>query len=203
MTALKCAFSPVICILLCGFALSCGTGSPPIPVLPLVISPAALPPAVINVPYSATLTAKGGKQPFTWALNSGTLPPGLSVSTGGVISGTPTALGTTNFKVQVTDSQTPTAAVDIASESITVNTAVSISTTSLTAGSVNVPYSAILAATGGVPPYTWSLASGSLPAGRSPLTVNGSTIGIAYIVNPSKVLVLSTDPNPKVNSLEK
>jgi len=80
---------------------------------------------------------------------------------------------------------------------------VAITTTSLTAGSVNVPYSAILAATGGVPPYTWSLASGSLPAGRSPLTVNGSTIGIAYIVNPSKVLVLSTDPNPKVNSLEK
>ena len=38
--------------------------------------------------------------------------------------------------------------------------------------------------------------------GRSPLTVNGSTAGIAYVVNPSKILVLSTDANPKVNSLE-
>ena len=39
--------------------------------------------------------------------------------------------------------------------------------------------------------------------GRSPLTVNGTTNGIAYVVNPSKVLVLSTDANPKVNSIEK
>ena len=38
--------------------------------------------------------------------------------------------------------------------------------------------------------------------GRSPLTSNGNTIGIAYVLNPSKVLVLSTDANPKVNSLE-
>ena len=65
-----------------------------------------------------------------------------SISAGGVISGTPTAVGTTNFKVQVTDSQTPTAAVDIASESITVNSLLSITTSSLTSGSVNVPYSA-------------------------------------------------------------
>jgi hypothetical protein len=39
--------------------------------------------------------------------------------------------------------------------------------------------------------------------GRTPLTVSGTTIGIAYVVNPSKILVLSTDANPKVNDLEK
>jgi hypothetical protein len=39
--------------------------------------------------------------------------------------------------------------------------------------------------------------------GRSPLTVNGTTAGIAYVVNPSKVWVLSVDANPKVNSIEK
>ena len=38
--------------------------------------------------------------------------------------------------------------------------------------------------------------------GRAPLMVNGNTVGIAYVVNTSKVLVLSTDANPKVNSLE-
>ena len=167
MTALQRALSLVICILVCGFALSCATGKPPAPVLPLVISPAALPTAVINVPYSATLTSAGGVGPFTWALASGTLPPGLSISAAGVISGTPTVLGTTTFKVSVTDSQTPTAAVDIASKSITVNSPLAITTTSLTAGSVNVPYSAVLAASGGVPPYTWSITSGSLPAGLS------------------------------------
>ena len=165
MTSLKSVLTSVICILLCGFVLSCGYGKPPTPTLPLVISPAPLPAAVINVPYSATLTAAGGLQPFTWSLASGTLPAGLSLSTAGVISGTPTAVGNPTFRVQVTDSQMPTAAINTASKSITVNQQLAITTSSLTAGSVNVPYSASLLATGGLPPYTWSIASGNLPAG--------------------------------------
>jgi hypothetical protein len=148
------------------FSLSCATGKPPTPVLPLVIDPAALPAAVVNVPYSATLKAVGGVAPYTWSLASGTLPAGLSISAGGVISGTPTALGTTNFKIQVTDVQTPTAAVDTATKSVTVNHPLAITTTSpLASGSVGVPYSAVLGASGGVPPYTWAITSGTLPAG--------------------------------------
>ena len=135
MTALKRSLSLITGILVCGFALSCASGRPPTPVLPLIINPLALPTAVINVPYSATLTAGGGLQPFTWALASGTLPPGLSISASGVISGTPTALGTTTFRVSVTDSQTPTQAVDIKSKSITVNSALAVTTTTLTSGS--------------------------------------------------------------------
>jgi hypothetical protein len=54
--------------------------------------------------YSATLAATGGTQPYTWTILSGSLPPGLSLSSAGVISGTPTAAGTFNFTVQVTDS---------------------------------------------------------------------------------------------------
>jgi len=176
MTALKRSLSLITGILVCGFALSCASGRPPTPVLPLIINPLALPTAVINVPYSATLTAGGGLQPFTWALASGTLPPGLSISASGVISGTPTALGTTTFRVSVTDSQTPTQAVDIKSKSITVNSALAVTTTTLTSGSVNVPYTASLAASGGVPPYTWSIASGSLPTGLS-LNQFGSITG--------------------------
>ena len=167
MTALKSAPFLLICVILCGFALSCSTGRPPVPIAPLVINPAALPAAVINVPYSTTLTSTGGQGPFTWALASGTLPPGLTISPGGVISGTPTTLGSTRFKVSVTDSQIPTAAVDIAAETITVNPPLAITTSSLTAGAVGVPYTASLAASGGVPPYTWSITSGTLPAGLS------------------------------------
>jgi hypothetical protein len=192
MTALKRALSLVLCIMVCGFALSCSTGRPPNPVLPLVINPAALPPAVINVPYSASLTSTGGMGPFTWAMASGTLPPGLNISTAGVISGTPTALGTTNFKVQVTDSQTPTAAVDIASKSITVNAALSITTSSLTAGSVNVPYNASLAATGGILPYTWSITSGSLPTGLT-LSTSGFISGTPTSQQTSTFTVQASD----------
>ncbi len=165
MTALNRALVLISSSFILFLALSCGTGKPPVAVLPLVISPAALPAAVINVPYSVTLTAVGGLPPYTWGLASGTLPAGLSISTGGVISGTPTVPGPITFKVQVTDVQTPKQAVDTATKSITVNQPLAISTTSLTSGSVGVPYSALISATGGVPPYTWSLTSGTLPAG--------------------------------------
>lgn len=173
----KRVLSLILGILACGFGLSCGVSRPPKPILPLVINPAALPAAVINVPYTATLTAAGGLQPFTWTLASGTLPPGISISAAGVISGTPTALGTTTFKVQCTDSQTPTAAINVASESITVNSPLAITTTSpLTAGSINVPYNNVLAAAGGVSPYAWSVTSGSLPAGLT-LSTAGAISG--------------------------
>ncbi len=192
MTALKRVLSLVVGILVCGFALSCGTGRPPTPVGPLVINPAALPTAVINVPYSATLTAVGGLQPFTWTLASGTLPPGLSLSTTGVISGTPTTLSTTTFKVQCTDSQTPTAAINVATKSITVNSPLSVSTTSLTGGSVNVPYNASLTASGGVPPYTWSITSGSLPTGLT-LSTFGNISGTPTTQETTTFTVQVTD----------
>ena len=70
MTGLKSALSLLVCLFLCGFALSCGSGKPPIPIAPLVITSTALPAAVIDVPYSTTLTSTGGKGPFTWALAS-------------------------------------------------------------------------------------------------------------------------------------
>jgi hypothetical protein len=60
--------------------------------------------------YSTTLAATGGTSPYTWALIPGsTLPAGLSLSTRGVISGTPTANGTKSFTVEVTDNVGATA----------------------------------------------------------------------------------------------
>jgi len=68
--------------------------------------------------YSATLAATGGTPPYSWAIISGSLPPGLTLnSSTGVISGTPTGAGTYSFTVQVTDATSATAT---ASLSITV-----------------------------------------------------------------------------------
>ena len=77
-------------------------------------------PGNVNVPYAIDIAAQGGFTPYTWTLASGTLPPGLvlngSASQVTSISGTPTAAGTYNFTVQLTDSNTP---VDTATQNYT------------------------------------------------------------------------------------
>jgi hypothetical protein len=70
----------------------------------ITISPATLPAGTVGVPYSQTLTATGGTAPFTFTVSSGALPPGLTLSSAGAISGTPTAAGTFFFTVQALNS---------------------------------------------------------------------------------------------------
>jgi hypothetical protein len=65
-----------------------------------------LPQATVKRAYTATLAASGGVAPYTWSL-IGALPPGLTLSPGGVISGVPTKFGLYNFTVKVTDSENP------------------------------------------------------------------------------------------------
>jgi Putative Ig domain len=80
----------------------------------LAITTASLPQAQNGVAYSTTLVASGGTTPYTWAILSGSLPPGLSLNAStGVISGTPTAVVPANqpqIEFEVTDSATPTPA---------------------------------------------------------------------------------------------
>ena len=60
------------------------------------------PPATQNQAYTYTFAASGGNPPYTWALISGSIP-GLTLSSGGVLSGTPTNTGTDSFSIQATD----------------------------------------------------------------------------------------------------
>ncbi len=134
----------------------------------LSISSAALSSGQVGSTYAVSLSVSGGTPGYTWSLASGSLPAGLALSSAGVISGTPTASGTSTFAVAVKDSGSP-AQTASASESITVSAAapstLTIATTSLAAGKNGSSYSATLSAAGGTPGYTWSIASGSLPAG--------------------------------------
>ena len=68
------------------------------------LSPATLISGVLGGPYSLALSPGAGVAPFTYALTGGQLPPGLGLSSGGVISGVPTKLGDYNFQVTVTAS---------------------------------------------------------------------------------------------------
>ena len=138
---------------------------------PPTITTTSLPNGVQNTAYSQTLSATGGLPPYTWTIADGSLPPGLTLSTGGLISGIPTEGGTFTFIAQVQDSSTPQQ-TDTQALSITIIPQLNITTTSLPNGVQNVVYSQTLSATGGVTPYTWSLASGNLPSG---LTLNATT----------------------------
>jgi len=134
-----------------------------------------LPSGAVGVAYSQTLTASGGMAPYTWSITAGALPGGLQLSSGGGISGTPTATGTFVFTVQAADS----AAVKATKQfSITVVSGLTITNApTLPAGVSGVSYSQSLAAVGGTTPYTWSIIAGSLPNGLSLNSSNGAITG--------------------------
>jgi hypothetical protein len=69
----------------------------------IAVSPATLPPFTVGEPASATLTASNGTGPYTFAVTGGALPAGLSLSTSGGLSGTPTAAGAYSVTVTATD----------------------------------------------------------------------------------------------------
>jgi hypothetical protein len=71
-----------------------------------LVSTKTLPAGTHNVAYSYQLTAAGGVGPYTFAVTTGTLPTGVTLSSAGLLSGTATAAGTTNISVTVTDSKT-------------------------------------------------------------------------------------------------
>jgi hypothetical protein len=72
----------------------------------ITLAPATLPNGTVGVAWSQTLTASGGTAPYTYTLTAGTLPTGLALTTAGglgLISGTPTAAGSSTFTIRATD----------------------------------------------------------------------------------------------------
>jgi hypothetical protein len=116
-------------------------------------------------------SSNGGVEPYTWSVASGTLPPGLALTSpyapsdnNSQLSGTPTTAGTYAFTMKVPDSEGDQATQQF---SLTVDPPLQISTTPLATGTVGVPYSRDLPAQGGTPPYTWSVVTSikELPPG--------------------------------------
>jgi large repetitive protein len=131
---------------------------------PRITTAPTLPGGTISTAYSQTLAASGGTTPYAWALVAGTLPGGVTLNSAGVISGTPTNYGMFNFTVGLTDyaGLTTTKAFSI---SIPVPPLVITGVSPMVNGQQGNPYSQALTAVGGVTPYSWSIAGGSLPPG--------------------------------------
>jgi hypothetical protein len=148
-----------LALVLTGCGLAGGSGRPV-----MGVATTSLPGAVMGVSYSATLQAIGGKAPYTWSMTTGAMPPGVAFNNSGNITGTPTALGTSSFAVQVSDSSNPQLSAQLPL-SITVNPVLSITTTLLPSGIIGNAYKTKLKSSGGVPPVSWSIVIGALPAG--------------------------------------
>ncbi len=155
------ALGLILCIICAGCSSSFGPT-----VGPVAILASTLPVGAVGIPYSYSIPASGGTPPYIYMLAAGTLPAGLRLSTKGVISGIPVVGGTSSFTLQVTDSEAVPAGVT-ASLNLTIQGQLAVTSLSPPPGTVGVSYNTTLTAAGGILPYTWSLASGSLPAGLS------------------------------------
>lgn len=162
----------------------------------LVVSTPSFPDATTGSPYSLTLSGTGGSAPYSWAVTSGTLPAGLSLDpVSGVISGTPTVAGTSQFTVTLSDGSNP---VKTATASFTLKAAsLFITTTSLKQWTQGVEYgnapAQTLAASGGSGGFTWSVPTGTLPPGLTMDPATGSISGVPTLAGSFSFAVQVTD----------
>ncbi|MFF7110596.1 putative Ig domain-containing protein [Pseudomonas sichuanensis] len=164
------------------------TVSPPT----VAISPATLPAATAGTPYNQTLSSSNGTAPYTYALVSGSLPPGVSFSSTGVFGGTPSNSGTYNLSIRSTDQFSATSTV-----SYTISVAaptIAVSPTTLASGTYATAYSQAITASGGNGSYSFVVSAGSLPSGMS-LASSGTLSGTPTSSGSYPFTVTATDGN--------
>ena len=161
----------------------------------LAIATTSLPAWTVNVPgYQQSVTATGGVGPYTFAVASGSLPPGLGLNpTTGAISGEPTSSASSPFSFTIgvhgSDGEFAAQAYLLA-----INPAVKFATSSLPAAMLKQSgYSQTLAVTGGTGSINYAVTSGALPAGMSLSATTGTITGAPTALGTSTFQVTATD----------
>ncbi|UZK66222.1 putative Ig domain-containing protein [Sphingomonas sp. M1-B02] len=156
----------------------------------IVVAPATLAPATVGMAYAQTVTASGGTGGFSFTLASGSLPPGLTLATGGALSGTPIAGGSYGFTIAARDGS---GAVGSQAYTLVVAApALALSAPPLPAGSVGLAYSGSVAASGGTAPYSYAISAGALPAGMA-LATDGTLSGTPTAAGSFALTITATD----------
>lgn len=188
----------------CNGGFSCpGTFVPVSPIPPpdwgnceaITISPSSVPAGAEGAAYSQQLSADGGTAPITFDVVNGALPDGLSLSSGGLISGTPTGSVDGSFTVRATDTNEC-----FGEQSYTVSLngsgcpAITLSPSEVPLGVVGDPYQQTITGSGGAGPYVFTVSNGALPAGLS-LSTNGSLFGTLTAAAVDPFTIRATDIN--------
>ena len=143
--------------------------------------------------YAGSFSGSNGVTPYRFSVTSGALPAGLTLNLiSGLVTGSPVATGTSTFDVTVTDGLGATAT---GSFTIAVYAPPSIATISYPDAYVGQAYSAASAGSGGKAPLTWSISTGSLPAGLSLDGATGAISGTPTAAGPQAFTVSLTDAN--------
>ena len=160
------------------------TPSPSVP--DLKITSAAFHAGEIGLGYApASPTVTGGVPPYTWSIGGGALPAGLAMGSSGAVSGTPAALGTFLFTVQVDDSGGDTASIET---TINVVRRLAVTPTCPTNFPCMVEAGCVTACggfgnqSGGMPPYSYRVVGGAIPSGMG---LNGLALAGTFPAPPT------------------
>lgn len=153
------------------------------------VTPSTIPVPAQGVPYSVTFVASDGVAPYQFLVSTGMLPPGLSLSAGGALTGTPTTSAAYSFTITVSDALGRE--LDLTGTG-TVTSGLTI--TPPPALVVNIPYSGQIQVTGGTGPYTFAINSGTLPPGMS-LSASGMLTGTPTALGNYAIVIQVTDAN--------
>lgn len=166
----------------------------------ITAGPSTLPGGTVGAAYSQTIVPTGGTAPYSVSVTSGTLPTGLSLSTAGLLSGTPTGAGTFVFTIGVTDlnacpgTVVTTLIIVAATPPAPGCPAITITPATLPVGAVGSAYSQALAGNGGSGPYQFGVTSGTLPAGIT-LSAGGVLSGTPTATGSAGSTIRATDAN--------
>jgi len=139
----------------------------------ITLSPATLPATKVNNSYNQTITASGGRASYSFSY-TGTIPPGLSLSSSGTLSGTPSSQGTYNFTIIATDADSYTGSRSYTIQVDPANVIPTISYFDISLFSPESYGSSVSGGYGTTPKFRWSVTNASSISIAATGTVSGT-----------------------------